>query len=366
MESAQIGASICPELQRLEGRLRAKVGGPGAEWAVAWAGFVDAGFAGEVLDDYLPGSTEAQAVERLRSWMGTGRQSRDPDDGTGPLSTALGSHEWARSVVLARQAATEQPVADFRARHLPGGLLTSTAELAAWLGSKPVDVSVTGEPGDDLMQKIRRSVGPGLQWLTLEGEARLTLTTGVAVLVELHVLAQSLARDFRWTAAQAATFVLAGGVPLSPMVRTRTEIERRGWNSRVVLEVHPDTPPREVERLYAEARSRIRPGRARLLSEKVCRDVVIARTAPGGWHRRYREALDGSDRSRYGSVDNYRRSVERAERKLLSSGDGAERLNIADFTDWLEGGAVSSTEPASSPPQPRPGPARAGGRTRRR
>ncbi|HXH57706.1 hypothetical protein, partial [Iamia sp.] len=290
-------------IAQLREMLRPKVGGPDDLFRVAWAAFRGGDYAEEVIGGEL---SEADAVAKLRSWVNASRTiSDDPgeaDRGGGDFA----SHQAALAVVTASRASGDDAVIAWRAAHLPQ-MLTSSDELRAWVVARMRSVEA------DSPEAFGEQLGTTVRWVNFEGLREFRYTTGAPVLVELAQVARRLWR-YGWREAEATTFVLTGAVPMVPMIRTKI-------GGRIALQVHPATPPAEVARAYAEARVTVLPGRARLISARVAAAVLVAHTTPGTWEARNRE-LRRRGEPGYATGDDMRRTVERAEAKLMGERPG--------------------------------------------
>src|SRR5439155_21293736 len=146
----------------------------------------------------------------------------------------------------------------------------------------------------------------------------------------LRVLSVDLAAIFRWTQAQATTFVLTDGIPWVDDLRVTTElaIHPRAPGSvtaRIHLTVDPAMGPAELAAHYAEARRAIVPGRYRPLSEKHLQLAVFAvTTQEEGWAEMMR-AWNREHARKHGRYDNlatFKRDVRQAQRRILDPYDG--------------------------------------------
>lgn len=120
----------------------------------------------------------------------------------------------------------------------------------------------------DSARSVRHSVH-ALSYGTPGDTAARTVPTGSGALEELRVLSESLAGAYQWQTAQAAVFVLTGGVPtVSRLKATRQLRSGPAAFSRITLTVDPATTPREVAAVYAKHRQALLGPRYRPLSEK--------------------------------------------------------------------------------------------------
>ncbi len=281
------------------------------------------------------GAEEAAAerkhfVAQLRDAMSAGVPVRAPRPvGSVDAGTAHVDHEWARAVVLAQRAAEDDDVRAFRAEHLPGGLRTSTAELRAWLGemtpTEPVRVTRRrGEAEWETTRRLAERVGPVVRLVTFEGEPLEVRACRTEPLTTLYDLAAQLGRRYGWEPETAATFLLAGGVPESPMISVQVAAGLLPWSARVELAVHPDTPVSSVAAAYAAAQRQVSGGeRARLVSAEVARAVVAASMPLGSPAQRHAAYVDAGGRA-YDSPRNFVAVTERARRKLLGVEERSE------------------------------------------
>jgi hypothetical protein len=113
-----------------------------------------------------------------------------------------------------------------------------------------------------------------------------TLTYGVKVIRHVPVrwgaaldrlkrLSERLAVEYGWHPAKATTFILTGQTPAVPSILiTVSEHRERPARSRITLEVHPTSTPREVAATFASMRKSYF-GRLRRLSAKHSRLATI-------------------------------------------------------------------------------------------
>ena len=107
-----------------------------------------------------------------------------------------------------------------------------------------------------------------LKYPGLDEWARSISTVVGGVLEHLRRLSDRLAEKYKWSQAQATTFVLTGRIPLISSINATLKIHSRSLFSRIVLDVDPAMSPREIAMHYSRNRKEIMATRHRNLSEK--------------------------------------------------------------------------------------------------
>ncbi len=262
-------------------------------------------------------------------------------------------HQSVLAIVLAREAATEPAVEDFRGRALGGSLLTA-ANAEDWLRRQ---AEMDGEPTLWLEDV---AVPPGYQvrripnkWafytepgLTInadhpcQAESRMLvcalgerapvalLTRAGGVLEELRMLGQRLARQFAWSPMQATSFVLTGDAPELPLIRTWIEYSRsRPGCTRIILEVDPTATPRLVAEQYRQVRRKSFTRRVRSLTTKHLRLAAFAaqQSEQESWVSQLRSWNGRHPKWKYKRLSNFRREWIQAQRRLLNLGERPRR-----------------------------------------
>jgi len=274
-----------------------------------------------------------------------------------PTSEMLPSREKARdtrgvftrqqalSILLAEEAASDESVRDFRSRVLHDAL-PSPYEVEKWVRQQakadgPATTWLTGVPvprGHKIKPAGRfittqppltissKHAARGLQTRFLEyavpGDkwSRLVPTAAGGVLEQLRHLSGLLARQYRWTEAQAVLFVLTGRTPLVALINATTSVPVDTMASaRITLIIDPALSPREVASAYRGVRRTILEGPHRSLSEKHTRLAVFAAgmaeeetwaKGMAAWNRKY-------PKWQYGHATNFGRDCVQAQRRLL-------------------------------------------------
>lgn len=241
----------------------------------------------------------------------------------------------ARSALLAIEAARDEEVQTFRRRRLRGRLLRRE-NVEAWVerqerlehrrGLPGFWVAVAVEkPSTSTVQGCRAEEPATVRELTYavphDRWVRASPTRSGGVLEKLRVLSEQLARRYAWDAAQAATFVLTGAIPIVPMIRLNWD----GARGRVVLDVDSFVTPREVALAYGKARHPLVKTRPRPQTEKHLRLAVWFAERPAGeswaqrmavWNREHRKW-------RYRRAENFARDAVAALKRLHPPRDRA-------------------------------------------
>lgn len=199
---------------------------------------------------------------------------------------------------MAREAAQNAFVRSFRREHLYGRLI-EWYEVAAWIetqsrldgsptqyvtyaipeghqfdtgvdvkplvGIKPVprrkevlsyqipDVEITDDEG------VIRSVSQGVRVLPIACDG---------VLGNLLRISELLADSYEWTPSQSTVFILTGIAPAYSRGRVFINHRDTNWKTRITIEVEPTVSPKEVAKLYREARSDLGLLRGKPMSSK--------------------------------------------------------------------------------------------------
>lgn len=150
-----------------------------------------------------------------------------------------------------------------------------------------------------------------------------------SALDKLRVLAETLARAYAWTPAQAATFVVTGVTPQVSVIRvTGLGIKfRRGvshaWARRFVFNIDPAVSPQEVLRAYKEARRKEGLSRLRPVDAKKSRLAAFAGVehADKTWAERWQLWNRKFPEWTYSQQSNFRRDALKAQNRLLYPGE---------------------------------------------
>src|SRR5712692_5657518 len=203
-------------------------------------------------------------------------------------------HQTVLAILLARAAANENAVREFRKRALEDHVLPP-ADVEAWLqqqaakDGKPTiwlrDVAIP--PGYEV-QRLPHSwlnftrpplliseEHPGrassrMLACALPGRPPIALITSAGgILEELRKLSKRLAREFSWSSMQAALFVLTDEVPTVPLVKVTTEYSsQRPACTRIILDVDPIASPRLIAEHFRQTRRKVFARRVRTLGLK--------------------------------------------------------------------------------------------------
>ena len=265
------------------------------------------------------------------------------------------------SEVLASKANDDPDVAAFREKYLGGNHLT-LEEVEDWVKlqatrdgpARPVIWATL--PDDHVMEhdwnwpgqgRIPLLVQPplalqrvaGFQWHLLAyqaagktGTSRAPIRLG-GVLAILRDLSQRLSRIYRWTEAQATTFVVTGVTPQLSQGRVTTTSTYPYNLHRIILEVDPHMDPKSLLALYREYRKELLPRRYRKLTPKhleLVRFWSVHRQ--GTWRNRMEAWNRAYPEWHYVEYRNFSRDCRQAYRSILGDEDvfreheGAEGL----------------------------------------
>ena len=301
---------------------------------------------------------KAKAVNRftdevlaLLEATGRGPKSRQsPPMLTAQQRQRAADHQTVVAILLAREAAADSAVVDFRARILAGKLLTSDA-VEAWLTSRE---AADGKPtvwlqdvvvpaGYELRGSRAVFTVPPLA-VTAEHPGRPTtrmlacalpgrptvavLTKAGGVLEELRQLSQRLAREFNWSATQSTHFILTGEVPSVPLIQVSIGYSSsRPACTRIGLEVDPTASPQLVAERYRQARREVFFRRVRALSVRHLKLAAFAAERQDGksWQALLSEWNRKHPTWKYWRRNNFKRDCRRAQMRLLTLGQPHRR-----------------------------------------
>lgn len=313
-----------------------------------WSYLFDMGF----VEDVINGAEDADYLEgQARRVLEVGRQLRPPPVNVarseGP--TAGEERAWALSQLASAEARDDPDVVRFRRTFLDGRILQWTA-VNAWVQERagldgPVTrdltvvlretTSVSWEPGqyriDPPLHRIEvckisaRTLdyaGPDDEWVR-----RVRVAAG-GILDKLRVLAESLAKAYAWTPAQATVFILTGVTPLISTVRVETSGFKirhgkdHGWSRRIVLDIDPAATPDEVMAAYQRIRREQNLTRMRPLTPKHARLAAFAGAehVHKPWSERLRLWNTSFPHWSYNQESNFRRDAGRAQARIMYPG----------------------------------------------
>ena len=282
------------------------------------------------------------------------RRFREPD-----------GREIAVSILLAAHAAARGDVPGFRGLWFPDGLL-DLADVEDWLHDAsgwaeegpprrwievelPPTVILSGGPSEDrtgasLSEEV--SVGPTHETPSVDSGVRVLLygttadpyehVVGVGrlggLLDTIRLLSADLARRYRWSEAQATTFLLTDRVPLVRRVMVESSLSlpepypvwpmpgEINQTARILLTVDPSASSQEVIAAFRRERSRHVTGRLRPLGEKHLRLALVhaALSREEGWEPIMERWNEEFPEWAYGTVNNFSRDVRQAQRRLLA------------------------------------------------
>ena len=309
---------------------------------------MDRGFVYEVLEG---ASDFDQLVEEARRILAAGAPSAEHGaPAAAPREPRLGQERaWALSQLVAAHAHHDPDIIAFRRKYL-AGTLVEWADLDTWVitqakldGELTTDVTIAlpagaiADPDADefyLSPPVGRvrpaRVASRLLAYALPGDdwVRRVAVTADGALDRLRVLAETLAKAYGWTPAQASIFVLCGVPPLIATVRiTRSSAKVRHhadlvWARRIILDIDPASTPQQVLDAFQHARRQQGLARLRPLTLKHLRLAAFASAehADKPWAERLRLWNRSFPKWRYPQQSNFRRDALRAEARILYPG----------------------------------------------
>jgi hypothetical protein len=313
-----------------------------------WDYLVDRGFVDEVLDG---ASDFGQLLEEARRILAAGAPSAEHRaPAPAPREPRLGQERaWALSQLVAAHAHHDPDIIAFRRKYL-GDALVEWADLDTWImaqakldGEPTTDVTIALPAGaiadpdaDDfhlsppvgrvrparVASRVLTYALPGDDWV------RRVAVTADGALDRLRVLAETLAKAYGWTPAQASIFVLCGVPPFIATVRiTRSSAKVRHraslmWARRITLDIDPAATPQQVLDAFQHARRQQGLAQLRPLTLKHLRLAAFAGAehADKPWAERLRLWNRSFPKWRYPQQSNFRRDALRAEARILYPG----------------------------------------------
>ena len=184
-------------------------------------------------------------------------------------------------------------------------------------------------------------------------ERKLPITTGTH-LERLRELSIRLARQYRWTEAQATTFVLTGITPKRRSISVWTERnERLGGLSVIHVVADPAVSPKLVADSYLEERKQLLGTRHRDLSEKHLTLAVFVASQPpnSSWSERMARWNDnyGARGWTYSQVANFAHDGLQAQRRLLRSEEPIVGSTTSKARVYGMSGEISRDESEEAP-----------------
>jgi hypothetical protein len=313
-----------------------------------WDYLVDRGFVDEVLDG---ASDFGQLLEEARRILAAGAPSAEQRmPAPAPREPRLGQERaWALSQLVAAHAHHDPDVIAFRRKYL-GDALVEWADLDTWImaqakldGEPTTDVTIAlpasaiADPDADEfhlsppVERVRPAlVASRVLAYALQGDdwvRRVAVTAGGG-LDRLRVLAETLARAYGWTPAQACIFVLCGVPPFIATVRiTRSSAKVRhqadlAWARRITLDIDPAATPQQVLDAFQDVRRQQGLAQLRPMTLKHLRLAAFAGVehADKPWAERLRLWNRSFPEWRYAPQSNFRRDALRAEARILYPG----------------------------------------------
>jgi hypothetical protein len=313
-----------------------------------WDYLVDRGFVDEVLDG---ASDFGQLLEEARRILAAGAPSAE-HRAPAPASREprLGQERaWALSQLVATHAHHDPDVLAFRHKYL-GDALVEWADLDTWItaqakldGELTTDLTIAlptsaiADPDADELHlsppvaKVRpaRIASRVLAYALPEDDwIRRIAITADGTLDRLRVLAETLAKAYGWTPAQASIFVLCGVPPFIATVRiTRSSAKVRHradlvWARRMTLDIDPAATPQQVLDAFQHARRQQGLAQLHPLTLKHLRLAAFAGAehADKPWAERLRLWNRSFPKWRYAEQSNFRRDALRAEARILYPG----------------------------------------------
>ena len=313
-----------------------------------WDYLVDRGFVDEVLDG---ASDLDQLLDEARRILAAGTPSAEHRvPAPAPREPRLGQERaWALSQLVAAHAHQDPDVIAFRHKYL-GDALVEWADLDTWItaqakldGEPTTDVTIAlpasaiADPDADELHlspplgRVRpsRAATRRLDYALPEDDwPRRIAVTADGTLDRLRVLAETLAKAYGWTPAQASIFVLCGVTPFIATVRiTRSLAKVRHhadlvWARRITLDIDPAATPQQVLDAFQHARRQQGAAQLRPLTLKHLRLAAFAGAehADKPWAERLRLWNTSFPRWRYVEQSNFRRDSIRAEARILYPG----------------------------------------------
>jgi len=290
-------------------------------------------------------------------------------------------HQTVLAILLARDAAREKVVREFRERAL-GGQVLPLERVEDWLTKQ---AAKDGEPtvwlqdvavpsGHEILRVPHRwevFTRPALS-ISARHPARASsrslvcarlgapplafITRSGGVLEELREIGQRLARQFGWAPMQATLFILTDQVPTVPLVHVRTEISSsRPACTRIVFDVDPTARPNLVAERYRQYRQDLFPRNVRALSRRHLKLAVFVAEHSGAnlWPELFVEWNRKHPDWKYQRRNNFKRDCLRARRQILTLGMSSERRTYSDDEGKLVP-VIRADRKVGSAPSPTP------------
>ncbi len=223
---------------------------------------------------------------------------------TSPRQSQRGASQirsHAISLLVAKDAAEANAVVSFRQKWLPA--LIAFKEIERWVQDRRTD------PERPLTL---------LSFPNPAGIVRRAALAQSGPLRELAQVTRYLSNTYRWTEAEATTFVLTGIWPLIQPISSSLIRSEFAPLSRIQLAIDPAISPRQVEAAYRSLRAQVI-GRYRNQTEKHIRLAIFSSEHSGvklaeqmaDWNRQY-------PKWGYKAISNFGRDTSAAKSRLLA------------------------------------------------
>jgi len=285
----------------------------------------------EIEDGLIHGEVDVERyVEQVK--MHRKMNAKLGAEGTRRVAPLWGQRAAAMRRLFAQEATDWDEVAAWRSRVL-GEELLELGDLAAWVEGR------AEEQGNCARYECRLEHPPAvpgseawgdyLPW-AFDGPGEVVrvdiavLSVGVpggvcrvetepcGQLDDLRLLAERLAKAYRWDRAQAAAFVLTGWPPPPSVVQFTAEPYRNAGPT-VTIEAHAEADPAVVLRAFREARAQLVGPRVRPPSERASRLALFCAERPGkGWPSLFRAWQRTHAEETYADLRTFRRAAQAA------------------------------------------------------
>lgn len=231
----------------------------------------------------------------------------------------LNEYEHALSEVVRDHARCDSEIALFVSEVLKGKQF-ETADLAKeWIEKE----AGLGEADSDPIMKFTRELFPDYrrkQFIMLpaalfpddSGSEPISMQIPhepVAELKRLKDLSMKIARAYDWPESWSTAFILTGRAPMTPAYFVRTEQNGKlPCLKRIVLEIDPVLPPKEVTRIYSMEREKLKPRWHKLSVKMLQMAAHAARNSHQSWRQRFELWVD---------PHSYRRAVAELAKKKM-------------------------------------------------
>jgi len=289
---------------------------------------------------------EPGTLRQKRNKQETAPETRTNRERSGEPTVAVEERQRALAIAIARCAETEPESTWFREKHL-GGRVLEPAEADEWILSKhkeegeptlwmsrPIQTkraSRSGRKKSPARRAIPRrwaKTTPELKqlcWISAsdDGKQRKVPVVQDGLLDHLRRISLWLSLKYRWTEAQATTFVLTGRVPEISLVLGRVSVANQmPVCTRIKLEIDPAASPKAVMARYKKIRNKVIPGRFRAQESKHLRLALFFSDPDesGTWLERMRRWNEQHPGEQYEEVRLFARDCSTAYKRLIEPG----------------------------------------------